>query len=163
MTAELLVDRNLTYRRIDPARDGELAYSNYRKTCQISFGHTRRCLDEQAYLHWLTQRVEEYPDGHVMALLGSQIIGQLELQIPYGLDRGYVNLFYVEPEWRRLGFGRRLHEFALQYFRSWEGKWVELHVSATNQPAVRFYQALGYRRVGGESGRMWLMERAVEA
>jgi ribosomal protein S18 acetylase RimI-like enzyme len=160
-----LIDRDLTYRRIDPAADGALAYSNYRETCLVSFGHTKRCLGETEYVQWLRKRIEEYPDGHVLALLQGRVVGQLELQVPYGLDRGYVNLFYVAGPWRRLGFGRRLHDFALRYFRSWEAQWIELHVASMNEGAVAFYRSLGYRlaEVEHEGSRMWLMERAVLA
>jgi ribosomal protein S18 acetylase RimI-like enzyme len=159
----VLVDRGLAYRRLNPAVDGAMAYEHYRQTCIASFGTLRRGLNESRYLDWLIRRVEEFPDGHVLALLDGQVVGQLELQVPYGLDRGYVNLFYVAPQWRRMGFGRRLHDFAMSYFRSWEAKWAELHVSASNQTAVEFYRALGYRRAdqGDEDNRMWRLEREV--
>ncbi|HEY2589763.1 MAG TPA: GNAT family N-acetyltransferase [Tepidisphaeraceae bacterium] len=157
------IDRDLTYRRMDPNVDGPMAFAHYRETCIASFGGVQRCMQEAAYLRWLAQRIEEFPDGHMLALLRGQVIGQLELQVPYGLDRGYVNLFYVSPAWRRLGFGNRMHDFALKYFRSWEADWVELHVSATNAGAVSFYRSLGYRlaEVEQDGGRMWRMERAV--
>jgi ribosomal protein S18 acetylase RimI-like enzyme len=157
------IDRDLTYRRMDPRVDGPMAFAHYRETCIASFGGAQRCMQERAYLRWLAQRIEEFPDGHVLALLRGQVIGQLELQVPYGLDRGYVNLFYVSPSWRRLGLGRRMHEFTLKYFRSWEADWAELHVSPTNAGAVSFYRSLGYRlaEVEQDGGRMWRMERAV--
>lgn len=157
------IDRDLLYRRIDPLIDGPLAYAHYRETCIASFGQGRRCIGQPAYLRWLGSRVQEYPDGHVLALLGGKVVGQLELQVPYGLDRGYVNLFYVARPYRRLGLGRRMHDFALTYFRSWEAQHVELHVSPTNPAAVAFYRSLGYRlaMVEHEGEPMWLMERTV--
>lgn len=155
------IDRDLTYRRIDPSLDAALAYSNYRETCLASFGSLKRCITESSYTRWLARRVEEFPDGHVLAVLNGQVIGQLELQVPYGMDRGYVNLFYVSPAWRRLGIGRRMHEFAMRYFRSWEADWADLHVSATNHPAVEFYRSLGYRVAQSEPGQLWRMERGV--
>jgi ribosomal protein S18 acetylase RimI-like enzyme len=157
------VERDLTYRRIDPSTDTALAYQNYRETCMTSFGSARQCMTPAGYSLWLARRVEEFPDGHVLAILRGQVVGQLELQVPYGLDRGYVNLFYIAPPWRRLGFGRRLHDFAMRYFRGWEAEWIDLHVSPTNTPAVGFYRSLGYRVAEIEPGPrgMWRMERAV--
>ena len=158
----------VNYRRIDPVADGELAYANYRETAVASFDDPSQCTTQRSYLRWLTERVEEFPDGHVIATLGDggPLIGQLELQVPYGLAVGYVNLFYVVRQWRRLGFGRRLHdEYLLKYFRSWEASEIELHVSPANQAAVQFYRALGYSLVeeerGGGSG-MWRMRRRVD-
>jgi len=158
-----MVDRDLRYRRIDPSIDGELAYAHYRETCIASFGPSRRCISQSAYLRWLGERVEEYPDGHVLALLQGNVVGQMELQVPYGLDRGYVNLFWIAGAWRRLGLGRRMHDFALTYFRNWEARRIELHVSPTNHPAIAFYRSLGYRlaMVEHNGDAMWLMERVV--
>jgi GNAT superfamily N-acetyltransferase len=157
------VDRDLVFRPIHPATDGPLAYVGYRDACTASFGDSHRAIKKTEYVQWLTHRVEEFPDGHVLALLRGQPIGQLELQVPYGSDRGYVNLFYVAKPWRRLGFGRRLHDFALGYFRSWQAQWIELHVARANEPAVNFYRSLGYRMVPVTQGgaEMWLMERPV--
>src|SRR4051812_49780037 len=76
----------------------------------------------------------------------------MELQVPYGMEVGYVNLFYVAPDFRRRGCGRSMHARAEQYFRSWEARRVELHVSPTNAGAGGVYEALGeggVRRGGG--------------
>lgn len=153
-----------TFRRIDPVIEADLAYANYLDAGVISFGDDSHCSSKPNYLAGLVARVDEFPDGHVLALLGDRIVGQLELQIPYGLSVGYVNLFHVTREWRRLGFGRRLHdEYLLRYFKSWEADTIELHVSPTNHPAVQFYRGLGYKLVETEtgSGRMWRMQRSL--
>ena len=157
------IDQELRYRRIDPSADGDLAYAHYRETCIASFGVARRCISQSDYVNWLSERVEEYPDGHVLALLQGKVVGQLELQVPYGLDCGYVNLFWVAQSWRRLGMGRRMHDFALSYFRCWEARRIELHVSPTNHAAIAFYRSLGYRLTLVENGgeALWLMERGV--
>jgi ribosomal protein S18 acetylase RimI-like enzyme len=157
----------LTYRRIDPTTDADLAYANYRETAIASFGDAAHYSPRSSYLRWLTERVDEFPDGHVLATLGPSgpVIGQLELQVPYGLNVGYVNLFYVARDWRRFGFGRRLHDdYLLRYFRSWEADTIELHVSPTNHAAVQFYRSLGYAlaAVEADGERMWRMSRRVD-
>jgi len=133
----------LKFRSIDPDRDAGLAFEHYQLACAATYGRFRRARAER-YLPWLKARVEEYPEGHVLAYLGDECVGQMELQVPYGLTTGYVNLFYVAKAFRRRGVGRAMHERAEMYFRSWEANRVELDVALSNTPAVRFYRAMGY-------------------
>ena len=155
----------LTYRRIDPVADGDLAYAHYRETAIASFGDGDRCSSQQSYLRWLSNRIQEYPDGHAFAALpDGRVIGQLELQVPYGLSIGYVNLFYVARAWRRLGLGRRLHqEYVDRYFQSWDADTIELHVAPRNHAAIQFYRSLGYTLSSTETDgtRMWRMQRQL--
>lgn len=153
----------LIYRRMDAARDGEIAFESYRQACIASFGSAQSCSSRHSYLSWLARRIEEFPDGQVIASLGDRFVGQLELQVPYGLPTGYINLFFVAAEWRRLGFGSQMHEFADRYFRSWEASSVELHVSLSNVAALRFYRSLGYRTIEREGERLLKMSRMVPA
>ena len=99
-------------------------------------------------------------DGHVLAMTenGDGPVGQMELQVPYGLTIGYVNLFTVARRYRGLGFGRAIHEYAVRYFRSWEADTIELHVSPSNDPALTFYRRMGYRYVRSE-GALWRMAK----
>ena len=155
----------LTFRTIDPSAgaDATLAYENHCDACRASFGPRARCSPFEQYRRWLASRVEEFPDGHVLALLGERCVGQLELQVPYGLDVGYVNLFCVTRPFRRQGFGRVLHDFAERYFRSWEATRIQLDVSPDNRAAVGFYRHLGYRfsHIDGETARLWRMEKSL--
>jgi len=113
--------------------DSEIAFDSYRQACIASFGSAESCSSRESYLSWLSRRIEEFPDGHVMAHLGDRFVGQMELQVPYGMTTGYINLFYVAPAWRRLGFGRRLHEFAERYCCSWEATRIDFMF----QPQIR--------------------------
>lgn len=151
----------LLFRRIDLARDRQLAVAHHIETSIASFGSERRFKGEAAYLNCLRSRIEEYPDGHVLAFCGGECVGQLELQVPYGLAVGYVNLFYITAPFRGRGFGRALHDYAEAYFRSWEASRIELHVSPNNERAVGFYRRMGYRLSHIEQRRppMWLMTR----
>ena len=152
----------LTFRRIDVDRDGPSAYARYRDAAEISLGSERAGDRRLPYLAGLRARCGEYPDGHVLALLGPDVVGQLELQVPYGLPAGYVNLFYVVPAWRRLGLGRLLHDYAAAYFRSWDATAVDLHVGASNVGALAFYRSLGYRVVETAGGRLWKMQLELD-
>ena len=152
----------LTYRTIDPdcGADADLAVEAFRAACRASYGDESGYLGRARHLSWLRSRVEEFPDGHVLAFERDEYVGQLELQVPYGLTTGYVNLYYVSEAFRGQGYGKRLHEYAERYFRSWEADRIELHVSPLNEKALGFYRHLGYRLVRVE-GRLWRMGRAV--
>jgi GNAT superfamily N-acetyltransferase len=137
----------LTFRTIVLPRDAARAITYHRDACRATFGAgelDQRLEPPGRYLKNLAARVEEFPDGHLLAFAGDRCVGQLELQVPYGLTVGYVNLFYIAAPVRRRGYGRLLHARAEQYFRSWEASVVELHVSPVNAAAVRFYEAMGY-------------------
>lgn len=162
---------SLTLRTIDPVRDADLCAANHYDACLASFGENARYEGRDAYLKWLRGRVDEYPEGFVLAFgRRDRFVGQLELQVPYGLTTGYVNLFYVSPDVRGRGFGRQLHAYAERYFRSWDAEVAELHVSPQNIRAIRFYRTLGYAFCPDGSGtymtgeaRLWKMSKPVGA
>jgi ribosomal protein S18 acetylase RimI-like enzyme len=150
----------LTFRTIDPVVDRALVVAAYRDTHRASFGDAQTS-SIKSYLPWLRSRVEEFPDGHLLAFAGKRCVGQLELQVPYGLSTGYVNLFYVAPAFRGQGFGCALHVRSERYFQSWQADRIELDVSATNTRAVGFYRHLGYR-LSRVEGRIWRMTRSLD-
>jgi ribosomal protein S18 acetylase RimI-like enzyme len=99
-----------------------------------------------------------------MAYLGDDFVGQLELEVPYGLNVGYINLYYVAAPFRRQGYGRRLHDYADRYFRAWEADRIALHVSPTNKRAVGFYRKMGYKvsAASDDPGvRLWKMTKEL--
>jgi ribosomal protein S18 acetylase RimI-like enzyme len=158
-TGTLIAAAPLVYRTIDLDVDRAVILANYRDTAAASYGADARC-PVANYLAWLKSRIEEFPDGHVLAWLADQCVGQLELQVPYGLSRGYVNLFCVTPAFRGKGYARRLHDYAQRYFRSWEADTIELHVSQTNVRAIGFYRHMGYRVMGMEK-KLWKMTQKL--
>ena len=152
--AAMLAVAGLTYRRIDPTADDAFAYDNYCAACVASYGSDAAALSRPRYRAWLRSRVEEFPDGHVFAMLGDTRVGQLELEAPYGLPTGYVNLYAVAAPFRGMGFGKLMHRYVERYFRAWEARQVELHVSPTNEVALNFYRAMGYRMVNDEGKQL---------
>ncbi len=148
----------LTYRTIDADTDAQLCWENQRDACFATFGNDRHLMPRHRHLRWLREKIEEFPDGFVLAFQDDQCIGELQLQVPYGLSTGYINLYHVRASFRGKGYGRLLHACADRYFRSWEATRIELHVSPTNQRAIRFYRAMGYQFVRPE-GRLWLMAK----
>ncbi len=152
----------LTFRRLDVDRDGPAAYARYRDAARASLGPGVTGDRRLPYLAGLRDRCLEYPDGHLLATVGDDVVGQLELQVPYGTDVGYVNLFYVAPRWRRLGLGRQLHDRAAIYFRSWAATAVELHVGPTNAAALAFYRSRGYRLAETDGRHLWRMRLELD-
>src|SRR5579859_7081421 len=152
----------LSYRTIDLGVDAERAVAHHRDACICSFGDDGRFQGRKRYLKWLEGKIEEFPDGLLMAFVGERCVGQLELEVPYGLSSGYANLFYVTEQFRGMGFGRALHERAVKYFKSWEAIQIQLHCSPTNLRALGFYRSLGYRTSDRESdGELLEMTKTI--
>ena len=158
-----MADSPLTFRRIDPAADAALVIAHQRDACAASFGDDSRFQGNARYLAWLATQVDEFPDGCVLAFQGGRCAGQLEMAAPYGSPVGYISLFYVAPAFRGRGVAGLLNDYAERYFRSWEATRVELHVSAVNTRAVKFYSRLGYRRVDSQGQRppVWRMVKEL--
>lgn len=162
----------LTFRTIDPNGDADRCVADHRDASAATFGPGRPYEGRASYLRSLREGVAVYPDGFVLAFDGTRCVGHLELQVPYGADVGYVNLFYVPPADRGRGVGALLHAYAERYFRSWEATAVELHVGPENVRAIRFYRRLGYAfapepaptgRAARRASRMWKMTKRLGA
>jgi ribosomal protein S18 acetylase RimI-like enzyme len=167
-SAVVIAASTLTYRRIDPEADAQLAVAHHCEACAATYGDGWHPRYEGAdrYLQCLRDKVEEFPDGYVLAHLDDgRCVGQMELQVPYGQSVGYVNLFYISPAFRGLGLGRVMHqEYAERYFRSWEADRVELHVSPTNEIAMKFYRRMGYAFVAAEGAHdapLWRLVKTM--
>ncbi|HEY0839006.1 MAG TPA: GNAT family N-acetyltransferase [Vulgatibacter sp.] len=136
----------LRFRPIDVEQDLGLAAGHRRDSFFVSFGH-EKSFDEDKYVLHLAQLLERIPGSAVFALLDGEVVGQIEAHVrPGGI--GYVNLFYLVPKYRGRNLGRQLHEYALDLLRAQRVQWIDLAVSPTNTPALRFYEKLGYRRLG---------------
>ncbi|HEV2692509.1 MAG TPA: N-acetyltransferase [Verrucomicrobiae bacterium] len=80
------------------------------------------------------------------ALIGDDIVGVLILHLS-GPMNGYIQTIAMHPNHRQRGLGRQLMTFAEErIFR--QSPNVFLCVSAFNQRALKFYESLGYQRVG---------------
>jgi ribosomal protein S18 acetylase RimI-like enzyme len=160
-----VTDPTITYRPIVLPDDASLCAANHRDACLLSYGHDRATPSKSAYLDWLARRIVRFPDGHLLAHLGGdRFLGQLELEARGRV--GYIDLFYVAAPFRRMGFGRRLHDRALEYFRAHGCDTLELHVARANTPALRFYQSLGYktsRDPADNHDELWMMRGELAA
>jgi ribosomal protein S18 acetylase RimI-like enzyme len=115
-----------------------------------SFGSADRFYEQngsgaEGYLQWLRQRIAEIPSSCIHVWQGERIIGQIEMRRwKHDLSVGYVNLFYLIPEFRGQGLGPQLDRHAADFFRQLGCRSVRLSASPTNLVAMRFYLKQGW-------------------
>ena len=80
------------------------------------------------------------------------IVGQIESRIRPD-NTGYVNLFYIAPNARRRGLGRKLNDYVIAMFSSLDVDVARLTVSIGNERAIGFYRSLGWIDLGLRLGR----------
>ena len=113
------------------------------------------------YLASLRERMAEVPEGNAHLWHGGRIVGQTEMRfVAADPGVGYVNLFYVLPEFRGQGLGRMLHCHAVAVFERLGRRRLRLSVSTQNAAAIAFYRKLGWITVGTRPNRepMEIME-----
>lgn len=69
-----------------------------------------------------------------------------------GMHTGYVITIDVAKPYRRKGIGERMLSDGEIWVRSFNGAGIMLHAFVLNTPAVRFYEKLGYTRLGIQRG-----------
>jgi ribosomal protein S18 acetylase RimI-like enzyme len=98
----------------------------------------------QAWLVWAGEK----PAGYVILTLGYSF----EFR---GRD-GFVDELYIEPEFRRMGLGRRAMEFLEERARALGVSAVHLEVDRGNEAAAELYRRSGYADQGRFLMTKWL-------
>jgi diamine N-acetyltransferase len=98
----------------------------------------------QAWLLWLSER----PAGYVILTLGYSF----EFR---GRD-AFIDELYIDPEFRRMGLGRRAVEFVEEKARALNVNALHLEVDRGNDPAVELYRRTGYEDHGRHLMTKWL-------
>src|SRR5882724_5529008 len=75
--------QGLTFRTIHLPNDAALCARNRRDACIETYGDDHRFEGDVRYLAWLLDKIEEFPDGFLLALAGGRCVGHLELEVPY--------------------------------------------------------------------------------
>lgn len=166
----LRLDREAPYRLlpIDIARDAQACLAFRRDSYIASFGSSEGVEEEMGaegsiYLAHLRARIAQVPEGNSHLWHGERIVGQTEMRFADAPGAGYVNLFYIVPEYRGRGLGRKLHEHAVGVFRARGMERIRLSVSVQNTGAIAFYRKLGWVTVGTRPNRetMQILEFAL--
>jgi len=117
--------------------------------------------DNALYLEQLRARIAQLPEGNAHLWHADRIVGQIEMRlIEEEPHIAYVSLFYVVPECRGQGLGRRLHEHAAEVSRHRGKRAMRMSVSLANVPAIMFYRKLGWVMAGARPNKepMAIME-----
>ena len=119
------------------------------------------------YLHEAARRAAEDPRCLEKILYDGHMAGIIELDPDRGSedDAGWISLIWVDGAMRGRRFGAQLLGHAVSFFREKKGRSrLRLHVSQTNDAAIGFYEAMGFRKIGvarGVGGPLYLMEMDI--
>jgi RimJ/RimL family protein N-acetyltransferase len=140
------------FEKIDIKKHRDEVVKFRKDSFKISFGDTSGFGEEEEYLHWLDEKIRDFPKGIVLVEEDGKYIGQLELTIRQYECReiGYVNLYYLIPEMRGKGKGKELHNYAKQFFQSNKVSEYHLRVSPSNTAAIKFYLKVGMKEFSPE-------------
>lgn len=132
-------------------------YRKMAKTCVnfrydsfvASYGTAEKFLawGAENYLEKLASWQQKFPSLCVHFLVAGKIVGQIEAQVHKSGKTGYVNLFYLTPEMRGQGLGRKLHDYVVVEFKKLGVEEVFLRVVRTNKRALKFYIKHGWEVV----------------
>ncbi|RRN74012.1 GNAT family N-acetyltransferase [Peribacillus simplex] len=155
----------MIFRTIDTDKDKDSIIKFRKDSFVVSFGSEEGFGDENTYLQRMKERVRKFPDGQVIIEKDQEPIGQMELQIREyeGTEIGYVNLFYLIPEYRSKGLGKELVRYAEKFFRQFNVSEYHLRVSPDNQRAIRLYSNSGMMKIRGENEKypVWRMSKSL--
>ncbi|MBS1402396.1 MAG: ribosomal protein S18-alanine N-acetyltransferase [Oscillospiraceae bacterium] len=87
-------------------------------------------------------------DRHVflVAERGGEVLGYVGLM--YVLDEGYISNVAVSPDCRRQGIGAALIAELIRRAGQLELAFLTLEARASNAPAIRLYEKMGFQQVG---------------
>jgi len=144
--------RDLKTFRLEALRTEPAAFSStYAETVLRPDAHWRERLASTQSVTWMVRR-----DGRPIGMIGVHL----------GSDEGdpsvaVVVSMYVSQDHRRRGLGRALLQMLIDHVAADpEIETIRLWVTATQEPARRLYESLGFRTVGSDEGE-WIMERPI--
>ena len=158
---------SLRFAPLDPRsrHDADFYISCYRDSWVVAHGSDAGFMSS-VYLSSARSHAAKDPATLLKVLSGDTPVGVLELDPKRGkeLNRGWISLVYLLPEFRGHGLGVQLIGAADAYFSGKKRSAVRLHVAVTNTHAIAFYHRYGFRDLRREQGvasDQILMEREI--
>ncbi len=154
-----------SYRMIDPVKDRETAIQIRRDSFDVSFDDPDGFGDPNGYIIWIEMNNLMYPGSFVMMEHDDNLVGQIELELLHymGKNIGYVDLFYLLPDYRGKGIGADQIRYAEAFFKRYQMDEYHLRVSPTNDRALRFYQKHGFEFMMEEqlNHKVWRLRKKI--
>ena len=149
---------------MDPTAGKDRYLDCYRDAWTVAHGSAAGFNDRSAWLA-ADERLRRDPDCILEAYLDDRFAGILALDMRRGrwAGAGWIVLCYLAGEFRGMGLGRQLIDKASDRFRSEGRRKLRLTVAPRN-PALGFYEHLGFYRIGTEPGAqedLLVMERTI--
>ena len=144
---------NLQFKPIDLDHQMKVFLDFIRDTHLCSFGSMEGFVDEngqgeERFVERVRVRLAEEPESCLHVWRGEEIVGQLHLGRFVDPAVGYINMFYVSPEWRGTGVALAIEEYACASLQAQGFQSAYLSVAAQNHRAIRFYQKQGWTDLG---------------
>lgn len=113
--------------------------------------HLAAEIEKQCFVHpWSEQSIEgelsKENSVFLMAFEGNTPVGYVGLSSV--LDEGYMGNLAVIESYRRNGIGKALMNELIKECKTLDLAFVTLEVRASNEPAVKLYENLGFVQVG---------------
>ena len=135
---------------INTTRDLERAVEFRRAGFIAAFGHAKDFdgadgNGAQQYRELMLRRCNILPLMHVHMWKNKQIIGQIEAHpLKKNPLVGYVNFYFLVPEFRGTGLGQLLDDYVTEVFKNAGCTTMQLRSTPSNQRALKYYEKLGY-------------------
>lgn len=148
----LKIQEDLEFTPINLEQDRETCLEFRIDSYVCSFGSADNFYKEggaEHYFDWLKNKIEKNPASAIHVKFQGKIIGQMEMgSFKKTAETGMVNLYYLAPEFRGLGFSAHLDSYAMKFMKECRYKTARLSVSPTNKRAVRYYEKQGWKNLG---------------
>ncbi|WP_158290425.1 GNAT family N-acetyltransferase [Halobacillus salinus] len=145
-------------RDIQFERDKETILQFRKDIEEVITGSKVNDYDYAAYLGRMERRIEQSNGGQVFIIRENRVIGQIGCEWREGA--GYVNIFYILPEFRGQGYGREMIDWAENFFLHHGTYTYHLRVATSNERAYRLYRKSGMYPVRKE-GRNYVMQKSL--